>query len=71
MAIRLALNYVAELEPDEYLLCMDSLNAMICIENRIVKNIRVRRIQELCHRETERGVEISMLWLPSHFWHSR
>ena len=31
MAIRLALNYAAELEPDKYLLCTDSLNAMICI----------------------------------------
>ena len=44
MAIRLALNYVAELEPDKYLLCTDSLNAMICIENRTVKNSLVQRI---------------------------
>ena len=27
MAIRLALNYLAELEPDEYLLCADSQRA--------------------------------------------
>ena len=39
---------------------------MICIENQIVKNILVQRIQELCHREIERGVEIFKLWIPSH-----
>ena len=61
-----ALNYVAELEPDNYLLCTDSLIVIICIENLIVKNILVQRIQELCHREIERGVEISMLRIPSH-----
>ena len=59
MAIILALNYGAELEPDKYLLCMDCLNAMIWIEKLIVKNILVQRIQELCHKEIERGVEVS------------
>ena len=66
MAIRLAFSYVAELEPDKYILCTDSLNAMICIENLIVKNILVQKIQELCLREMERGVGISMPWIPSH-----
>ena len=53
MSIKLALNYVAELEPGKYLLCTVLLNSMICIENRIVKTI-VQIIQELCHREIER-----------------
>ena len=57
---------MSELEPDKYLLCTHSLNATICMENRIVKNILVQRIQELCSREIKRGVEISMLWIPSH-----
>ena len=33
MAIRLALNYVAELEPDKHQLYTGSLNAMICSDN--------------------------------------